>query len=224
MAKHRVLALILLAVIASPVVAHAAVGADGKPVPTQNIIIPPDPDGDAGGAARPAAPDATKAAPASNEPVPVVEYDFTKLPAPVQQLREKLIAAAKSGDINELKPIFAANHTPPDLGADPTAAADPIAYLKSLSGDVEGREVLAIMLDILSTGYVHVDVGTPQDAYVWPYFARYPIDKLTGRQMVELFRILTSSDFDEMKSFGAYQFYRLGIAPDGTWAYFEAGD
>jgi hypothetical protein len=27
-----------------------------------------------------------------------------------------------------------------------------------------------------------------------------------------------------MKQFGAYIFYRVGIAPDGQWAFFVAGD
>ena len=118
----------------------------------------------------------------------------------------------------------AATKAPPNLGADADQDKDPIAFLKSLSGDPEGREILAILSEVLDAGYVHVDIGTPQEAYIWPYFARYPIDTLTPPQMVELFRILTSSDYDEMKSFGAYMFYRVGIAPNGTWTYFEAGD
>ena len=60
--------------------------------------------------------------------------------------------------------------------------------------------------------------------YIWPYFARYPLDKLDSRQMVEMYRLLTAADYDEMKRFGAYIFYRVGIGPDGTLHYFVAGD
>ena len=202
---------------------RALVAGESKSVPTMSITIPPDPvDEDGGDDPISAKQPAAKISP--DEPLPTIEYDVSKLPEPVRRLREKLLEAAKTGDIEKLKPIIAANPSPPNLGADEDQDKDPIAFLKTLSGDPEGREILAILSEILDAGYVHVDVGTPQEAYVWPYFARYPINALTPPQMVELFRILTSSDYDEMKSFGAYLFYRVGIAPDGTWTYFEAGD
>lgn len=202
---------------------RALVAGEAKSVPTMSITIPPDPvDEDGGEDPISTKPPAAKISP--DEPLPVIEYDVSKLPEPVKRLREKLLEAAKTGDIEKLKPIIDANPSPPNLGADEDQDKDPIAFLKTLSGDQEGREILAILSEILDAGYVHVDVGTPQEAYVWPYFARYPINALTPPQMVELFRILTSSDYDEMKSFGAYLFYRVGIAPDGTWTYFEAGD
>jgi hypothetical protein len=101
---------------------------------------------------------------------------------------------------------------------------DPITFLKGLSGDAEGQEILAIMEEVLNAGYVHVDAGTPQELYVWPYFFAVPLDKLDARQRVELFKIVTAGDYDSMKQFGAYIFYRVGIAPDGQWAFFVAGD
>jgi hypothetical protein len=205
--------------------AHALAVSESKPVPTQSITIQPDP-ADEDDLSDPVAP-GTASAPAtipSDEPLPTIEYDASKLPEPVRKLREKLLEAARTGDIEKLRPIIEANRAPPNLGADASQEQDPIAFLKSQSGDPEGREVLAILSEILDAGYVHVDIGTPQESYVWPYFARYPITNLTAPQMVELFRILTSSDYDEMKSFGAYLFYRVGIAPDGTWTNFEVGD
>jgi hypothetical protein len=51
-----------------------------------------------------------------------------------------------------------------------------------------------------------------------------PLRRLTPEQKVELFRIVTGSDYKKMKEFGAYIFYRVGIAPDGTWHFFVAGD
>jgi hypothetical protein len=60
--------------------------------------------------------------------------------------------------------------------------------------------------------------------YVWPYFARYPLDKLNGPQMVELFKILTAGDYEDMKAYGTYLFYRVGITPTGVWKYFISGD
>jgi hypothetical protein len=153
---------------------------------------------------------------------PQVFYGDADLPPPVKELRQKLIAAIKTWELESLRPIIAANGVTPELsGGD---SDDPIATLKLLAGDPKGREILAIMEDVLEAGYVHVDVGTPQEAYVWPYFARYPLGKLTGPQMVELFRLITAGDFQDMQDKGVYSFYRLGISPDGKWQFFEDGD
>jgi hypothetical protein len=84
--------------------------------------------------------------------------------------------------------------------------------------------LLSILIGTLETGFVHAKRGTPQEIYLWPYFARMPLASLTPEQKVELFRLVTGSDFKEMVEFGAYQFYRLGIGPDGTWHFFVSGD
>ncbi len=155
--------------------------------------------------------------------VPTVEYDVAKLPTPVRRLREQIIEAASTGDLEKLRPIIDANDEPPifsysDIGD------DPIEYLRSLSTDPEGREILAILIDMLDAGYVHVGVGTPQEMYVWPYFAYYPVELLTGPQIVELLRIVYPGDYEDMKTYGTYLSYRVGLGPDGTWRYFVAGD
>ncbi len=100
---------------------------------------------------------------------------------------------------------------------------DVIDFLKSLSGDEDGREVLAIITDLLDTGYVHLNVGQQNEVYVWPYFYAMPLDKLTPPQIVELFQIVTAGDFEDMKKAGGYIFYSIGIGPDGSWRFFTAG-
>ena len=154
--------------------------------------------------------------------LPDILRDPSVLPKPVQRLREQLIDAAKSGEIEKLRPILEANEVPPTLSFG--SIDDPIEYLKSVSGDGDGHEILAILLEVLESGFVHTDIGTPQEMFVWPYFFSYPADSLTPQQRVELFTILTAGDFEDMKVFGAYIFYRVGIGPDGTWHYFVAGD
>lgn len=158
-----------------------------------------------------------------NSTPPVVEYDFSKLPTPVREMRERILAAAKSGNIEALRPLIGTGENMTTLSLS-GLEGDPIEYLKGLSGDSNGQEVLAILIDLLETGYVHLDAGGPNDLYVWPYFFAYPIDKLTPAQMVELYQIITSGDFEEMKTFGAYIFYRIGISPSGAWQFFVAGD
>ncbi|MEX0853584.1 MAG: hypothetical protein WD036_09940 [Bauldia sp.] len=209
----------------APMTVAIAVEPTGRSVETETIIAPPDeavsddlqdppvdgPTGEPGAATLP--PDAD---------VAVVEYDPAKLPTPVRRLREQIMAAAWTGDPENLKPIFEANGEPPILSHGDVP--DPIAYLKSLSGDPEGREILAILIEVFEAGYVHVDVGTADEMYVWPYFARYPVDKLTPRQLVELFKLVYAGDYEDMKTYGHYPFSWAGIAPDGTWRYFIAGD
>lgn len=154
--------------------------------------------------------------------VPTIEYDTSKLPPAVKALRDELIAAARSGDIEKLRAIIKRMKQRPDFGAD--ANEDPIDFLKQQSGDGQGFEQLAILLEILESGFVHVDTGTPEEAYVWPYFARYPILSLSKPQMIELFKIITGGEWQDAKDFGAYTFYRTAIGPDGAWLYFLAGD
>lgn len=157
------------------------------------------------------------------EGAPTVEYDLSKLPPAVQAIRERIVEAAKSGDPARLRPVIDASGDMPDFG-DAAAADDPVAYLKSVSGDAEGREILAILLEVLDAGFVHVDAGTPEEMYVWPYFARYPMEKLTPPQVVELFKLIYAGDWEDMKNEGHYLFYRVGIDPSGKWRYFTAGD
>lgn len=149
--------------------------------------------------------------------------DLSTLPEPVKKMRVALVEAAASGDVERLRPLLGTgdDQTQVSIG---DAPEDPIAALKSLSGDQDGREVLAILLDIISTSAAVVDKGTPQETYVWPYFAEKNLDTLTPPEIVELYRIVTAGDVTDMKEFGGYNFYRLGIGPDGKWKFFVAGD
>lgn len=160
---------------------------------------------------------------APDEPLPEVIYDVSRLPAPVQHLREQLLAVAKSADIEKLRPFLGTGEDMTQLslaGID----GDPIEYLKGLAGDEDGQEILAILEEVLSAGYVHLDAGTSEELYVWPYFFAIPIDKLNGPQRVELFKIVTAGDYEEMKTYGSYIFYRIGITPQGRLAFFVAGE
>ncbi|UCI32758.1 hypothetical protein [Mesorhizobium sp. B4-1-4] len=156
-------------------------------------------------------------------PPPEVVYDLGKLPEPVRRMHDLIIEACKSGDIEMLRPMIGKGDSMTQLSLT-DIDGDAVAFLKGLSGDPDGQEILAILEEVLSAGYVHVDAGTPQELYVWPYFFALPLDKLDAKQRVELFKIVTAGDFDDMKQFGAYIFYRVGITPAGQWSFFVAGD
>lgn len=165
-------------------------------------------------AAEPAAP---------QEPLPDVLYDLSLLPEPVRRTHGLLVEACRSGDIERLRPLIETGErgTQLSFGA---VEGDPIEFLRQMSGDSKGHEILAILLEVLNAGFVNLDPGTPNELYVWPYFFAVPLDRLDARQRVELFTIVTAGDYEDMKTYGAYIFYRVGITPEGRWAFFVAGD
>jgi hypothetical protein len=166
--------------------------------------------------------DKTPGAQEGSKPVEVI-YDISKVPEPVRRMRQQIVEAAASGDLERLRPLLGSGATQTQVTVgEPTD--DPISALKDLSGDPDGDEILAIMLDVISTGFVHVGQGTSDEMYVWPYFAEKDLKALTAPERVELLRIVTAGDLSDMQEFGGYNFYRLGITPDGKWKYFTAGD
>ena len=163
-----------------------------------------------------------KTAGETEAPVEVL-YDIDKAPAPVRRMRELIVEAAASGDMERLRPLLGKGQTQTQASV-VEGEDDPVTTLRGLSGDSEGIEILAILLDVLATGFVRVDAGTPNEMYVWPYFAEKSLDALSPPERVELLRIVTAGDFADMQEFGGYNFYRVGIAPDGQWKFFVAGD
>ncbi len=158
-----------------------------------------------------------------NRPTPEILYDTELLPVPAQRMRELIIEACKTGDIEALRPLIG-------VGADITQLAfggiedDPINYLRQLSGDEGGQEILAILLEIMESGFVKVSEGDTGDMYVWPYFFAVPIESLNPQQRVELFKVVTAGDYEDMRAYGSYIFYRSAISPEGRWIFFLAGD
>ncbi|CAD7043954.1 hypothetical protein REJC140_03759 [Pseudorhizobium endolithicum] len=146
--------------------------------------------------------------------------DPALLPEPVRRMRELIVEAAASGDIEQLRPLTTGPHQTQVNGE----INDPIEALKSYSGDPEGLEILAILLDILSTGAARLDVGTPDEVYVWPYFAGKTLSSLTAPERVDLLRIVTAGDLMGMEESGNYNFYRLAITPAGEWKSMTGGD
>ena len=158
-------------------------------------------------------------------PPPQVRYGTEGLPRPVLEMREAMLTAIESGDIEELRHAWDLSEPKPDLGAAPKT--DPVAHWKRISGDGNGREVLAALSLILDAGYAVLPLGPDIEnnrLYVWPYFAEWPLDKLTPRQEVELLRLVPPGAVRDMKSKGKFTFWRLVIGADGTWHTLRKGD
>ena len=199
-------AVVALALLAEP--AGAAPSDPPKKVGTERIVVDPKPQ------------------PAIGESVAsgAVEYREGEegLPPAVARMRKRLLDAAYSGDLQRLKMVMQSNEMPPVFSIH--EIGDPIEFLKTQSGDGQGLELLAILTDVLEAPWTRLKPGTPQETYVWPAFVATPLDKLEPAQMVALYKILTSSDVEEMKGAGKYTFYGVGIGPDGTWHWFKPAD
>jgi hypothetical protein len=155
---------------------------------------------------------------ASKRPPPQVRHGTQGLPRPVLDMREAMLNAIESGDIEELRHAWNLSEPKPDVGA--PAGADPIAHWKRISGDGHGREVLAALSLILDAGYAVLPLGPDIEnnrLYVWPYFAAWPMDKLTPRQEVEILRLVPPAALRDMKRKGKFTSWRLVIGADGTW-------
>jgi hypothetical protein len=212
------LAAVALAAAAAPASALSEMGRDssrttGEATAGDEVVPIPGTGSEAG----------AREADGENEPLPAILTDPALLPEPVRRMREQMIEACRSGDIEALRGLIATGDDATQLSFG-GVEGDPIDYLREISGDGEGHEILAILAEVLEAGFVHLDAGTPQEIYVWPYFFAYPLERLDGRQRVELFRLVTALDYEDMLSFGGYNFFRVGITPAGHWAFFVAGD
>ncbi len=154
---------------------------------------------------------------AAPDQAPEALYDFNALPDPVKNMLEQIAEAAQSGEIENMRPVLESNELKPMVAA--AHVDDPIAFWKKESADGSGRDVLAAMLDVMSSGYVRTGKGQ-EEMYVWPYFAETGLSGLTPAQEVELYRVVPPERAVAMKRSGKYGYYRLGIAPNGVWHYF----
>lgn len=144
------------------------------------------------------------------------------LPAPVEEMRQAILAATHSGNIEDLREPLDWNELKPEVAA--AAGEDPIAYWKKTSGDGNGREILAVLADILPMRAAELPLGRDLEnniIYVWPYLAEMELDKLTPAQEVDLLRLVGPAEAKAMRAGKKWTWWRLTIGADGTWHSFK---
>ncbi len=163
-------------------------------------------------------PAASKNVPAT----PEIRDSTDGLPHPVIEMREAILAAVKSGNIEELLTPIEMNEIKPDFGNGP--ARDPIAHLKAQSTSGDGKDILAALEKLLEAPYAIVPLGRDLEnnrIYMWPSFAETGVSNLTAEQQASL-RALVPEQVaaDMLAKGGSYNWWRVGIAADGTWHVF----
>ncbi|MFT3731586.1 MAG: hypothetical protein QM780_09245 [Hyphomicrobium sp.] len=149
----------------------------------------------------------------------------TKLPPHVADLRDVILTAARSGNIDELKSAFEVSGNVPDLGISPRS--DPIRVLKDRSADPQGRDTLAAIVSILELPPAALPLGNDIEnnlIYVWPGLSTRPIEGLTPPEQVDLYRLVSPELVAEMRKKRRWLWWRLVIAADGSWTLFRKGD
>ena len=117
-----------------------------------------------------------------------------------------------------MRPVFESNELKPMVTT--SFVDDPIAFWKKESADGTGRDVLAAMLNVLSTGYVRVGPRQGRDLHL----ALFRRDRSCQADARRRRSSSTASSRPQlalpMKKSGKYSYYRLGVSPTGVWQYF----
>jgi hypothetical protein len=136
------------------------------------------------------------------------------LPAAVEQTHAELLAAAESRDYEALAELIPSTSFEYTFGG--PVAGGAVAYWQELEEtDERPLEALAAILTmpyVLSRGY-----------YVWPWtYTVESADDLSEHERELLAPLGAPSDF--FPEGAGYFGWRTGIASDGTWTFFVAGD
>ena len=134
--------------------------------------------------------------------------DATALPDAVEETRRGLLEAAQSGDVEALEP-FVTDRLSYSFGGPVEGGA--IEYFKQL--EAQGQDPLGTLAKLLQLPYT-----LAQGNYVWPWVYTVQATDLTDYEKQLL------GEFADDFAGQTYLGYRVGIAPDGTWIFFVAGD
>lgn len=132
------------------------------------------------------------------------------LPGPVSETHAALLAAAESGDYEQLRPLLPDEFSYTFGGP---VEDGPIAYWQQVEADSRERPI-EVLERILKMPYTLAG-GT----YIWPFAFDKEASELTAYE-----RELLGDQADTFGAGSGYLGWRAGIEPDGTWRFFIAGD
>ncbi len=149
--------------------------------------------------------------------------NLAALPERVRAMRELILEAVDSGDIEDLRRAIERNETLPIFAtgaARPRTFADVVEFLKTQSFDGQGRETLAIIAAIFDQAYTKITRGSVV-TYEWPAFAARSMSEASEEDQLEMWRCVRFANFASSRN-TSLAIERIGIGADGTWHYFVA--
>ncbi|MCF6198734.1 MAG: hypothetical protein L3J67_04950 [Hyphomicrobiaceae bacterium] len=147
-----------------------------------------------------------------------VVQKFEQLPPGVQRMHGELLRAARSGEIERLREVLQLNELMPLING--KVLHDPVKVWKARSKDHSGRELLAVLTELLELPPYKKPTKNGI-LYIWPYFAGVPLDQLNPREIVRLYRLAPASKVAKMLGKRRYSHAVLTMGADGTWHSFE---
>ena len=142
---------------------------------------------------------------------PLIIEKPDQLPEAVRTMREDILKAASTGDLEELRDIFETNELAPII--DQNHTGKPIEFWQKISIDGTARDIMATMVEVFS----RPPVQTKEGDYIWPHYARRPLKELSQPEEIDLFRMAGATAASRMLKSGKYDFYEAKIGKDGTW-------
>ena len=137
------------------------------------------------------------------------------LPAAVEKTRAALLAAAESGDYEELRPVVPETAFEYTFGS--PVQGGPLAYWREIERTT-GERPLEALADVLRMPYT-----LSRGIYVWPF--AYDVASLSDLTAHERELLATLGPLESVFVEGTgYLGWRAGIRPDGSWVFFVAGD
>jgi hypothetical protein len=139
-------------------------------------------------------------------------------------MREMILQAVASGDVEELRTALDWNELKPQVADAPVG--DAIAHWKAQSLDGTGADILAVLGEVLRQPHAVLPVGRDLEnnrLYVWPRFAEVSGAELSPTEREARARLIPAELQAEMARTSRYLWWRLVIGADGTWHAFMKG-
>ncbi|MEQ8825062.1 MAG: hypothetical protein RIC14_11875 [Filomicrobium sp.] len=151
-----------------------------------------------------------------------VQVDLDELPIPVLEMRDAILVAVESGDLEDLRTAIEWNELRPEFGV--SKDDDPIEVWRKQSEDGTGGEVLKLLGKLLEGGPASLPIGRDHEnnaVYVWPYLSEVPVKNLNAADREALSAMMSEAELEDLLEHGKWTWYRLAIGADGTWHVFS---
>ena len=144
----------------------------------------------------------------------------SEAPGAVKRTRQEIFDAARACDYERLGEL--ASQGQREFTFSFGGADDPAEFWRTQ--EQEGGEPLHKLAAILNMSHAtRESEGTTQ--YLWPAAFSYDSwEEIPEPDKQELSRVYTAEEMENFERFGSYAGHRVGIAADGEWLFFVAGD